>query len=461
MELRIAIAQIAHKFHVEFANEDSEQVFMENPGPLDNFTLAVAPLLLVFRERTIISERYLRIHQEGEMGNCHQKARIKGIYMIPPYLEVILRDRISGSCVLSGLSVADCQSLRLVNREIQTYVDAAEGDRLFGALRVKEGGVSERMRKELAVIGKYCGEVVVEVGLGKQVGIEEGEREELPRRFFSRPSTRKRASPLAKHPPTTSPSHWARLFVNLPNLHTLVISSAQKDASWTPNPHLDETIIALRNAFETANLPHVHTLRLHPIHPLGLLHLRWTIAFGDADWIAGKFWSRITTLVMHVLKPGREAMGARQRVMFGKILHSYLAAFSKTLVRLEFSWVGGVGVCPLLLETIGPGRLFSAPGLRMETMRSIWLANVTLKAEEVKVIMEEKMMGCEEVLIDGVVSGAKGSSPDWAKVQRIWVEGRRVWKYERLESGDSNEGEGDADSITRYNGIMNHYNEMG
>jgi hypothetical protein len=52
MELRIVIAQITRKFHVAFANENSDEVFMRNPGPRDTFTLVVAPLFLVFTERT-------------------------------------------------------------------------------------------------------------------------------------------------------------------------------------------------------------------------------------------------------------------------------------------------------------------------------------------------------------------------------------------------------------------------
>src|SRR6201999_2041463 len=129
-------------------------------------------------------------------------------------------------------------------------------------------------------------------------------------------------------------------------------------------------------------LPNVHTLRLHPIHPLGLLHLRWTIAFLDAGWIAGKLWSQITTLVLHVLNPGRSGLSADQQLMFAKILHSYLASFEERLVRLVFVWVGEMGICPLMLETRGRKGRFSAPGLRMRGVRSLWLGNVGLRVEE-------------------------------------------------------------------------------
>jgi hypothetical protein len=388
-----------------------------------------------------------------------------------PLLEVLLRDRIAGPRIFSGLSAADCLSLRLANHRLQAYVNAAEGCRLFGVLRVKEGGVSEKMRRGLVVIGKYCGEVVVEVGPGKLVGIEEREKEKLPRRFLSRPSTSKRVSTPAKPPPTTSPGHWVRLFSNLPNLHTLVISSTQNNASWTPTPYLDNTIIALRNAFETANLPHVHTLRLHPIHPLGLLHLRWTIAFGDAGWIAGKLWSQIKTLIMHVFNPGRQEMTPDQQVMFAKILHSYIAGFAGTLVRLVFVWIGEMGVCPLLFEVMGQKGIFSAPGLKLKAVRSLWLGNMCLDVEQLKAIMMERMMECEEVWVDGVMKGPEGGFLECATVERMRFGRRWVWKYGRLageEAGrvyggreEEGESEDDADSETEYNGVINHYNQMG
>ena len=394
--------------------------------------------------------------------------------MPSPLLEVLLRDKTASRSIFSRLSAADCLSLRLVSHRFHAYINAAEGSRIFGVLRVKEVGVSERMRKGLVGIGKYCREVMIKVGLGKLVSIEEGDREELPRRFLSRSGTRKGASPPAKAPPTTSPSHWARLFSNLPNLHTLTISSSQSNTSWIPTPYLDETIVALRSAFETANLPYAHTLRLHPIHPLGLLHLRWTVAFGDAGWIAGKVWSQITTLVMHVLNPGRQGMTADQQIMFAKILHSYIAAFAGTLVRLVFVWVGEVGVCPLLLEMRGRKGVFSAPGLKMMAMRSLWLGNVSLGVEEVRVVMMERMRGCEEVWVDGVMRDLEGRPPDWAVVQRLWVDGRWVWKCGRLEGEagkreeeykareeDEDEDEDGIDPETEYNGIINHYNQMG
>ncbi|KAI9787554.1 MAG: hypothetical protein M1839_000084 [Geoglossum umbratile] len=173
---------------------------------------------------------------------------------------------------------------------------------------------------------------------------------------------------------------------------------------------------------------------------------------------------------MHVLNPGRRGMTADQQIMFAKILHSYIAAFAGTLVRLVFVWVGEVGVCPLLLEMKGRKGVFSAPGLKTRTVRSLWLGNVSMGVEEVKTVMMERMSGCEEVWVDGVMGGLEGRPPDWALVQRVWVGGRWVWKYERAESegrGEENEGQGtdrdedDADSETEYNGIINLYRQMG
>ncbi|KAH0552979.1 hypothetical protein GP486_006825 [Trichoglossum hirsutum] len=402
--------------------------------------------------------------------------------MPSPSLTSLLRNQATGHRIFANLSTTDCLSLRLVSRVFRASVDATEGGRLFGILRVKRGRVSERMRKGLVGIGAFCGEVVVCVGSEEPISMERdgggGQRAGKEKvggltRLLSRSNSRKRGPTPAATPPTTSISHWTFLFAHVPNLHTLTISSSNYSPAWTPTPRLDETLMALRSAFETANLPNIHTLRLHPMHPLGLLHLRWTVAFLDAGWIAGKLWSRITTLALHVLNPGRNGLSSDHQLMFAKILHSYLASFEESLVRLVFVWVGEVGVCPLTLETKGRRGRFSAPPLRMRGVRSLWLGNVGLRVEELEAMVRERMKGCEEVWVDGEVRGAVTGDVGWAVVESVWVSGKWVWKFGRLmdrrfeqhvepwegrgsgwEDGEDHDGD---DMVEPYGSILDYY----
>src|SRR5438046_9545043 len=86
----------------------------------------------------------------------------------PPRLDDILQKSPAASQrTLSSLSTADCLSLRLASRRLRASVDATEaGGRLFYVLCVRGGGVSERMRRGLVGIGRFCGEAVVCVGAG-------------------------------------------------------------------------------------------------------------------------------------------------------------------------------------------------------------------------------------------------------------------------------------------------------
>ncbi|KAH0536248.1 hypothetical protein FGG08_006870 [Glutinoglossum americanum] len=365
-------------------------------------------------------------------------------------------------------------SLRLASTHFLKSLNSSNtvGQRLFGTLRVKEGGMSERMRKGLLGIGGFCGEVVVRVGSRELVSSGEGIHHPGGppggppgggkgggkgggiARLLSRSGSRKEPVGMTRKdietgvPPTTSIAHWTRLFSSLPNLHTLTISSSSLHPTWTPNPHLDKTLTSLRCALETTSLPHLHTLRLQPIHPLGLLHLRHTIAFSDASWMSGKLWSQITTLVLHVLNPAAAdnshtsphpnpqnsstaGLTLDHQLMFAKILHSYIASFSDVLVRLVFVWVGDRGVCPLTLDARLGGGGFSAPALRMDGVRSLWLGNVVVGAGELEGLFGRRMRGVEEVWVDGEVSGGGGK----VRGERAWAGGRRVWKFVRGSGG--------------------------
>jgi hypothetical protein len=92
---------------------------------------------------------------------------------------------------------------------------------------------------------------------------------------------------------------------------------------------------------------------LSPIHPMGIMHLRWAGAgaYGEACASKNPVWSRLKVLKLDILSPYTKGrLTACQERLFEKILVDYLQSFSRTLVQLHLSWLGAAGPNPFVAE---------------------------------------------------------------------------------------------------------------
>ena len=153
-----------------------------------------------------------------------------------------------------------------------------------------------------------------------------------------------------------SPDHanrrWIYILSLFTNLKTLTLR-VNGDSGWPGFTDVEEMLVTLRIAIESANLTKLKTLCLAPIHAMGIIHLRWLGmgAFGESGASGTSVWQSIDTLNMCILNPlAAERLTEAQSIMFKKILYEYLRSFASTLRYLCFVWHGGDGPSPLTLH---------------------------------------------------------------------------------------------------------------
>ncbi|KAJ9648872.1 hypothetical protein H2199_000785 [Coniosporium tulheliwenetii] len=184
--------------------------------------------------------------------------------------------------------------------------------------------------------------------------------------------------------PTTMPtsrfaaqsSDWSTVFRILKGINTISISSPG-DSGWPGFKQIEATLVSIRMAIEQSLLLSFHTLRLEPIHAFGILHCRWAggTAFGEASWMAGAIWTRVNTIEAQLLNPF-PYITTSQRMIFMKVLHSWLRSFRERLRVLKFHWVGMKGPNPLLLDKAYRKKDFSAPPIEWDMLEELWLGNL-------------------------------------------------------------------------------------
>ncbi|KAI9811169.1 MAG: hypothetical protein M1827_005620 [Pycnora praestabilis] len=190
--------------------------------------------------------------------------------------------------------------------------------------------------------------------------------------------------------PTDPANHWYTIFSKIVNLQVLTIS-VTGDPGWGGLTEVESALISLRMGLEQNSLSHFHTLRLHPIHAMGILHLRWAggAAWGTANWMAGRAWSKVKTLEIWLTNPSGLLSKSKWK-LFVKVLHDYFVSFRRTLEVLKFHWVGRTGVCPLLLDLVGGVRKrdFSHPAIVWSVINEMWLGNTIMDEGKVGLLMQ-------------------------------------------------------------------------
>jgi hypothetical protein len=125
------------------------------------------------------------------------------------------------------------------------------------------------------------------------------------------------------------------------------------DPAWPGLTDVEEMLITLRIAIESANLRKLKTLCLAPVHAMGIIHLRWfgMGAFGETSASGICIWQNIDTLDVRIQNPfTTQKLTEAQSIMFKKILYEYLHSFAPTLRCLRLVWLGGNGPSPLTLH---------------------------------------------------------------------------------------------------------------
>ncbi|CAD0094894.1 unnamed protein product [Aureobasidium mustum] len=166
---------------------------------------------------------------------------------------------------------------------------------------------------------------------------------------------------------------WCEVFRLLPNLETVHIA-CNGDPAWLGCTDIESALIMLRITLERVNPKHIHTVCLSPIHVMGIMHLRWAGAgaYGEACASRDPVWYRLKALKLRILSPYTEGrLSKSQTQLFEKIFADYLRSFSRTLTKLELSWLGEAGPNPFNVgqdhQTMKPTNTWN----RLEELRLI------------------------------------------------------------------------------------------
>lgn len=133
---------------------------------------------------------------------------------------------------------------------------------------------------------------------------------------------------------------------------------------------MEDTLVQLRVALESVQLPNVRSIRLAPIHAMGIVHIRWSGlgVFGNTSTSGNQLWSHLHTLDLQIQNPflAKHKLSESQQIMFKKVLYDYLRSFSDTLKCLRFVWMDEDGPGPFTLDL--------EPGLEGRRQPILWTA---------------------------------------------------------------------------------------
>ncbi|CAF9933617.1 hypothetical protein IMSHALPRED_009422 [Imshaugia aleurites] len=266
---------------------------------------------------------------------------------------------------------------------------------------------------------------------------------------------------IPQHPSPPKPSDVPPLppFPRLTHLHLTALDH-------DPFPNL----LSLRLALQSANIPLLTHLTLTNLSIPGILALRWGpfTAFGDAGWTGANIWHRLESLDVRatgwwdeapqlqehetqhhsILNADAEASETepekarrhKEDWRTGtRVLHDWLHSFAAdaSLRHFRFEWIGGEGPNPFLLDDIvardGKKEWFSAPGIRWNGLREVWLGNIVVTVGDVR-CLKERMAGLERIVVapeflDAGLGGrllVDGDGRMWVQVD---VEGESVGEW--------------------------------
>lgn len=210
-----------------------------------------------------------------------------------------------------------------------------------------------------------------------------------------------------------TPEFWLAIFGEVRQLASVTISCLRQPI-WAGFQLVEMFLVSIREALESTFLPVLATLRLLPIHAMGLLHFRWAggTAYRSADWMGGLRWKRLKLLQIQMINTVGMLPKDLQRIAT-KVLHDYLGSFSDSIEDLEFQWIGPVGPNPLFLEETAARAKktnvssFSAPALTWKAVRTVRLRHCDWAVAQVRILFQERAPSLRELYMEGTVAATK------------------------------------------------------
>lgn len=177
---------------------------------------------------------------------------------------------------------------------------------------------------------------------------------------------------------------WTAILSRFHQLNAITLR-VNGDLAWPGCTDVEDMLVTLRVAIEQADIPHLRTVCLGPVHAMGIIHLRWLGigAFVQAQAAGADVWRSIDTLDLRIYSPfaTREVTEA-QGSMFKKILYDYLRSFAPSLRCLRLVWLGGDGPSPLTLH-LDP-ELEGRSEILWPKLEELWIGNILQPRRTIK-----------------------------------------------------------------------------
>jgi hypothetical protein len=198
----------------------------------------------------------------------------------------------------------------------------------------------------------------------------------------------------ASNQPSRQPAQllWKSIFSRAQQLRDITID-VMGEPGWPGRTEVEDALVMVRVALETAQLPYARTIHLTPIHAMGIMHLRWSGfgAIGTDLGTAPKYdlWQNLHTLNIQLRNPFLKTrkLSESQQVMFKKVLYDYLRSFAATLKCLRFVWMDGDGPSPITLD-LEPELVGHRRAIVWSVLEQVCLGNITLPHRTIELLPE-------------------------------------------------------------------------
>jgi len=321
------------------------------------------------------------------------------------------------------------RTLRLTSRVLHDLVDH-HADRMFDQLLVFAPWPGHRDDKSLRSVAPYCRAMTVKVGYHQRQHLDQRPpqlhesrrpngsprnraehgltardrwrniRQALASSISnsttssSTPASSVQLSPVTRStnssmPPASSQLSgqstqllWKSFFSRSQQLRHVTFNVVGKPG-WPGRTEVEDALVTVRVALENAQLVHIRSIHLTPIHAMGIMHLRWSglgaIGTDLESAPTSSLWQNLHTLDVQLRNPFLKTreLSESQQAMFKKVLYDYLRSFATTLKCLRFVWMDDDGPSPITLD-LEPELIEHRQPIVWTVLEEVCLGNITL-----------------------------------------------------------------------------------
>jgi len=206
-------------------------------------------------------------------------------------------------------------------------------------------------------------------------------------------STNSSVPPAHSQPSGQTPQIiWKIVFALVQQLRDITID-VEGNPAWSGRTDVENALVEVRVALDTAQLPHLRSIYLTPIHAMGIMHLRWSGlgAIGtDLQAVPTyELWQNLHTLNVHMRNPFPKTrkLSQSQQTMFKRVLYDYLRSFAATLKCLRFVWIDDDGPSPITLD-LEPELVGYRKPIVWNVLEEACLGNITLPHRTIALLPE-------------------------------------------------------------------------